>query len=107
MKKEKQKIGYWEKEETERLANVLHSIYQNEAKRQRDIRYPDRYEDLPERIKEFDRVLARYILVLLQKNRQKFIDALIWCSGSDDFQIGGKARKGWEKMCLPLIKDEK
>ena len=41
------------------------------------------------------------------KNRQKFIDALIWCSGSEDFQIGGKARRGWEKICLPLLKDEK
>ena len=41
------------------------------------------------------------------KDRQKFIDALIWCSGSDDFQVGGKARKGWEKICLPLLKDEK
>ena len=42
-----------------------------------------------------------------EKDRQKFIDALIWCSGSDDFQVGGKARKGWEKICLPLLKDEK
>ena len=41
------------------------------------------------------------------KDRQKFIDALIWCSGSEDFQIGGKARRGWEKICLPLLKDEK
>ena len=41
------------------------------------------------------------------KDRQKFIDALIWCSGSDDFQVGGKARKGWEKICLPLLKDGK
>jgi len=41
-----------------------------------------------------------------KKNRQKFIDALIWCSGSDDFQVGGKARKGWEKICLPLLKQE-
>ena len=40
------------------------------------------------------------------KNRQKFIDALIWCSGSDDFQVGGKARKGWEKICLPLLKKD-
>jgi len=38
------------------------------------------------------------------KDRQKFIDALIWCSASEDFQIGGKARKGWEKICKPLIK---
>jgi hypothetical protein len=35
---------------------------------------------------------------------KKFIDALIWCSGSDDFAIDGKARKGWEKIVQPLIK---
>jgi hypothetical protein len=30
-------------------------------------------------------------------------EALIWCSGSDDFQEGGKAREGWLKLCAPLI----
>ena len=40
-----------------------------------------------------------------EKDRQKFIDALIWCSGSDDFQVGGKARKGWAlKNLQPLEK---
>ena len=52
--------------------------------------------------------LIRYLLKFEKtKNHQKFIDALIWCSGSDDFQVGGKARKGWEKICLPLLKDKK
>ena len=41
---------------------------------------------------------------IIHKDCQKFIDALIWCSGSDNFQVGGKARKGWEKICLPLLK---
>ena len=36
---------------------------------------------------------------------KKYKDALIWCSGSDDFQVGGKAREGWEKICLPLLKE--
>jgi hypothetical protein len=31
-------------------------------------------------------------------------DAIIWCSGSEDFQFGGKARVGWEKICKPLLK---
>ena len=57
------------------------------------------------------KLLADQILELFKsekkKNRQKFIDALIWCSGSEDFQVGGKARKGWEKICLPLLRDEK
>ena len=29
--------------------------------------------------------------------------ALIWCSGSDDFQEGGKARDGWLNLCAPLV----
>jgi len=29
--------------------------------------------------------------------------ALIWCSGSDDFQVDGKAREGWLKLCAPLL----
>lgn len=33
-----------------------------EAKRQGDVRHKDKYQDLPENIKEFDRVLARFIL---------------------------------------------
>ena len=34
----------------------------------------------------------------------KLEEALIWCSGSDDFAVGGKARKGWLKLCKPLLK---
>lgn len=30
-------------------------------------------------------------------------DALIWCSGSNDFAPGGKAREGWERICKPLL----
>jgi hypothetical protein len=33
----------------------------------------------------------------------KFIEALIWCSASQDFQEGGQAREGWLKICKPLI----
>jgi hypothetical protein len=43
---------------------------------------------------------------LLKSQREVYKDALIWCSGSEDFQIEGKAREGWEKICLPLIKEE-
>jgi hypothetical protein len=46
----------------EELAEKLHAIYQQEAERQGDKRHHDSYAVLPERIKEFDRVLARYIL---------------------------------------------
>jgi len=30
-------------------------------------------------------------------------EALIWCSGSNDFAVDGQARKGWEKLCVPLL----
>ena len=48
--------------------------------------------------------------IMLKENKQlkktisKFKEALIWCSGSKDFQLEGKARKGWEKICVPLLK---
>ncbi len=32
------------------------------------------------------------------------LDALNWCSGSDDFQLGGKAQLGWDKGVRPLQK---
>jgi len=60
MKRYKQKI--------EELAKEFHSVYQQEAKRQGDIRYPDDYEELPENIKEFDRALARHILKIKSLN---------------------------------------
>ena len=37
----------------------------------------------------------------------KFREALIWCSGSGDFQEGGKAREGWLKICKPLLDNKK
>ena len=46
----------------EKLAKRLHTVYQNEAKRQDDIRHADKYADLAENIKQYDRVLARFIL---------------------------------------------
>ncbi len=33
----------------------------------------------------------------------EYIEALIWCGGSNDFAIGGQARTGWEKDVVPLI----
>lgn len=46
----------------EALAKEFHTVYQIEARRQGDVRHKDKYEDLPDNIKEFDRVLARYVL---------------------------------------------
>ena len=51
-----------QRDEVEVLSSQLHDIYIQEAKRQGDVRHKDKYEDLTENIKEFDRVLARFIL---------------------------------------------
>lgn len=31
------------------------------------------------------------------------LDAILWCSASQDFQPGGQAEYGWDKLCRPLI----
>jgi hypothetical protein len=31
------------------------------------------------------------------------VDTLIWCSGANDFQQGGLAENGWNKLARPLI----
>jgi len=48
-------------ENIELLSKTFHEIYQKEAKRQGDVRHKDDYYELPENIKDFDRVLARYV----------------------------------------------
>lgn len=35
-----------------------------------------------------------------------YIAALQWCSGSDDFNVGGQARESWEEIVKPLLKGE-
>lgn len=79
------KSCYWEAPtdeswEIEKLSSKLHDIYQKEAHRQEDLgigsaRHYDEYEKLSEPVKEFDRVLARYIIDLLQKEREKAFEA--------------------------------
>jgi len=34
----------------------------------------------------------------LEQRIKELEEALIWCSGSEDFQEGGKAREGWLKV---------
>ena len=55
----------------EKLSAKFHNIYQQEARRQGDVRHKDKYEDLSENIKEFDRVLARYVEKLLKAKEKK------------------------------------
>jgi hypothetical protein len=54
-------------------------------------------------LKELDTDLTEAMAKEVEKLFSPYIEALIWCSGSDDFQDGRQARKGWEKLCMPLI----
>lgn len=62
-------------EDLEKLSAELHDIYQKEAHRQEvegigPVRHYDEYEKLSEPVKEFDRVLARYIQRLLAAEKK-------------------------------------
>lgn len=46
----------------ESLSLALHCVYQEEAHRQGDVRHAESFEALADNVKEFDRVLARFIL---------------------------------------------
>lgn len=39
----------------------------------------------------------------LEQENKALLDALIWCSGSEDFSLNGKAREGWERIATPLL----
>lgn len=54
-----------------------------------------------ERGKGIDESLTK----LFEEEVNRYKEALIWCSGSEDFNVGGKAREGWVKICQPLIKN--
>lgn len=51
--------------------------------------------------KERDDALTR--LAAAEGRVTALTEALVWCSGSDDFQVEGKARIGWIKLCAPLL----
>lgn len=64
----------------EALSAELHAVYQAESRRQAGtgddtVRHPDDYAALPEHTKEYDRVLARYILQRESKLRLEIVDA--------------------------------
>ena len=62
----------------EDLAKKFHDIYNQELTRQnRESKWPDNYEALPEDIKDLDRALARYALALIKKDRQELIEEII------------------------------
>lgn len=69
----------------EKLSRKFHEIYQTEAKRQADlgidkVRHPDNYDVLPERTKEYDRVLARYIIEAIPEEKDYLCLTCTGCS---------------------------
>ena len=46
----------------EAMSAKIHTVYQEEAKQQNNVKYSDNYDELPENIKEYDRVLATWII---------------------------------------------
>ena len=69
----------------EKVIEIIESMYRTQAP----------YSEWAD---EIDRVYRKEI--------DKHKEALIWCSGSQDFQVEGKARIGWNKICRPLLKSE-
>lgn len=45
--------------------------------------------------------------VIMRQNAEisRYQEAIIWCSASDDFQEGGKARAGWLRLGAPLLRE--
>ena len=48
-------------------------------------------------------IFTNKLLALFTAETAAMREALRWCSGSADFQEGGQARKGWLKICKPLL----
>ena len=38
----------------------------------------------------------------LEAQLKKAVEALRWCAGSPDFNEGGSAYEGWNKICAPI-----
>ena len=50
-----------------------------------------------------DREMDVELAKVFAEQIDKYIDALRWCSGSEDFGHGGKAHIGWNRIVTPLI----
>jgi hypothetical protein len=88
-------------DETRRLRRAAYTIHslEVELERMKKETYLPNEGELRERFFELESKLTK-----ITKQRDKLKEALIWCSGSEDFSPGGRARAGWEKMCDLLLK---
>lgn len=46
---------------------------------------------------------AQILAIEIARLIDQYREALIWCSGSADFNPGGQAHDGWNKICEPLL----
>jgi len=46
---------------------------------------------------------AQILTIEIARLIDQYREALIWCSGSADFNPGGQAHDGWNKICEPLL----
>lgn len=79
--------------EIEKLSSKFHDVYMKEARKQGHVRHKDKYEDLEENIKEYDRVLARYVLANFGKPKvtKEFIEK--WVGKINDVWAGETGEK--------------
>lgn len=50
-----------------------------------------------------DRVMDVKLAEVFAEQIDEYLEALQWISGAEDFQDGGKARIGFEKIVRPLL----
>lgn len=67
----------------------------------------ERHEWMKDSAAAWDKCEARRIdEEALEAKLEELRQALLWCSGSADFNEGGVAREGWLKVCAPLLKGD-
>ncbi len=66
----------------------------------------DKLDEAEKRGRDLYHRLGAYATVLFAPDERvsELVEALEWCSGSADFAPEGKARKGWVKLCQPLLR---
>ena len=60
-------------------------------------------EQIIEPSKKAQEKAAQILAIEIARLIDQYREALIWCSGSADFNPGGQAHDGWNKICEPLL----
>ena len=62
-----------------------------------------------ERSRKCFQISAKYSLMEIKELKQavrELAESLVWCSGSNDFALDGKARKGWKKGPMKILRSQ-